>query len=88
MNGDAPDPIEPDALSRLKLTQALSRAKYAIAWERGWPILARLLTVIGLFLVVSWAGLWLSLPFFGRAIGIVVFIVAAVAAALPIEPEH
>jgi uncharacterized protein (TIGR02302 family) len=83
LNGDTPDPIGPDALSRLKLTQALGRAKYAIAWERGWPILARLLTVIGLFLVVSWAGLWLSLPFFGRAIGIVVFVAALVAALWP-----
>jgi uncharacterized protein (TIGR02302 family) len=78
-----PDPIGPDALARLKLAQALGRAKYAIAWERGWPILARLLTVIGLFLVVSWAGLWLSLPFLARAIGIVVFIAAAVAALWP-----
>ena len=83
MNGDTPDPIGPDALSRLKLTQALSRAKYAIAWERGWPILARLLTVIGLFLVVSWAGLWLSLPFLARAIGMLVFAAAGVAALWP-----
>jgi uncharacterized protein (TIGR02302 family) len=83
LNGDIPDPIEPDALARLKLTQALSRAKYAIAWERGWPVLARLLTVIGLFLVVSWAGLWLSLPFLGRAIGIVLFVAAGVAALWP-----
>jgi uncharacterized protein (TIGR02302 family) len=83
LNGDTPDPIEPDALARLKLTQALSRAKYAIAWERGWPVLARLLTVIGLFLVVSWAGLWLSLPFLGRAIGIVLFVAAGVAALWP-----
>jgi uncharacterized protein (TIGR02302 family) len=83
LNGDIPDPIEPDALARLKLTQALARAKYAIAWERGWPVLARLLTVIGLFLVVSWAGLWLSLPFLGRAIGIVLFVAAGVAALWP-----
>src|SRR5690348_14918046 len=83
LNGDTPDPIESDALARLKLTQALARAKYAIAWERGWPVLARLLTVIGLFLVVSWAGLWLSLPFLGRAIGIVLFVAAGVAALWP-----
>ena len=73
MNGATPDPTEPardpDAVSRLQLTQALQRAKYAIAWERGWPHLARLLTVVGLFLVVSWAGLWLALPFVARAIG-------------------
>ena len=62
-----------DAVSRLKLAQALQRAKYAIAWERSWPHLARLLTVIGLFLVVSWAGLWLALPFIARAIGLGLF---------------
>src|ERR1700676_1568715 len=53
--------------------QALQRSKYAIAWERSWPHLARLLTVIGLFLVVSWAGLWLAPPFFPPAIRLFLF---------------
>ena len=74
MSGATPDPLGPsrenDGLARLKLSEALQRAKFAIAWERVWPPLARLLTVIGLFLVVSWAGLWLALPFLARAIGI------------------
>ena len=83
MNGPPPLPSESDALARLKLTQALNRAKYAIAWERGWPILARLLTVIGLFLALSWAGLWLSLPFLARIIGVVLFVVAIGAALWP-----
>ena len=55
MSGATPDPSEPardpDATARLQLTQALQRAQYAIAWERVWPHLARLLTVAGLFLV-------------------------------------
>ncbi|HXO71328.1 MAG TPA: DUF4175 family protein, partial [Bradyrhizobium sp.] len=63
MNGATPDPTKPasdsETVSRLRLTQALQRAKIAIAWERSWPHLARLLTVGGLFLVASWAGLWL-----------------------------
>ena len=88
MNGVTPDPSDPirdgDALSRLKLAQALDRAIYAIAWERAWPNLARLLTVIGLFLVVSWAGLWLSLPFVARAIGLVIFAGIAIAALFPL----
>ncbi|MCK1716197.1 TIGR02302 family protein [Bradyrhizobium sp. 141] len=88
MNGVTPDPSDPirnsDALSRLKLAQALDRAIYAIAWERAWPNLARLLTVVGLFLVVSWAGLWLALPFIARAIGLVVFAAMAVAVLLPL----
>jgi len=88
LNGVTPDPSDPirdgDALSRLKLAQALDRAIYAIAWERAWPNLARLLTVIGLFLVVSWAGLWLSLPFVARAIGLVIFAGIAIAALFPL----
>ena len=82
---DPSEPLrDPDAVSRLKLTQALQRAKYAIAWERSWPHLARLLTVIGLFLVVSWAGLWLALPFLARAAGLFLFVVLALGAAFPL----
>jgi uncharacterized protein (TIGR02302 family) len=68
----------------LKLAQALQRARYAIAWERSWPHLARLLTVIGLFLVLSWAGLWLALPFVARAIGLGLFTFAALGAIFPL----
>src|SRR5882724_1069999 len=74
----------PAALSRLKLTQALQRAKYAIAWERSWPHLARLLTIIGLFLVVSWVGLWLALPFVARAAGLGLFVLSALWALFPL----
>ena len=88
MKDVTPDPTEParesDSVARLQLTQALQRAQYAIAWERGWPILARLLTVIGLFLVVSWAGLWLALPFLARVVGIVLFVALALGALFPL----
>jgi hypothetical protein len=66
------------------LVQALQRAKYAIAWERSWPHFARLLTVAGLFLAVSWAGLWLALPFVARAIGLGVFVLLALGALFPL----
>jgi uncharacterized protein (TIGR02302 family) len=88
LNGATPDPSapvrDPDAVSRLQLTRALQRAKYAIAWERFWPHLARLLTVVGLFLVVSWVGLWLMLPFVARAIGLGLFGLLALGALLPL----
>src|SRR3984893_5621616 len=88
LSGPTPDPSEPardpDAVSRLQLGQALQRAKYAIAWERGWPHLARLLTLAGLFLVVSWAGLWLALPFIARAVGLGLFGLAALGALFPL----
>ena len=82
---DLPEPARtPDATARLQLTQALQRAKYAIAWERSWPHLARLLSLAGLFLVVSWAGLWLALPFVARAIGLGLFVLLALAALFPL----
>ncbi|GAC1619204.1 MAG: hypothetical protein NVS4B4_04420 [Bradyrhizobium sp.] len=88
MIGATPDPSEPprnaDAASRLQLTKAVQRAKYAIAWERSWPHLARLLSIAGLFLVASWAGLWLALPFVGRAIGLGLFVIVALGALLPL----
>jgi uncharacterized protein (TIGR02302 family) len=86
LSGATPDPFEPresDAFARLRLGEALQRAKYAIAWERAWPSLARLLTVAGLFLVVSWVGLWLALPFVARVIGIAVFVLLALVAIWP-----
>jgi Domain of unknown function (DUF4175) len=89
LSGASPDPSEhpvrePDAIARLHLTQALQRAQCAVGWERAWPHLARLLTVIGLFLVVSWAGLWLALPFMARVIGTALFLVAALGALFPL----
>jgi uncharacterized protein (TIGR02302 family) len=88
VNGWTPDPTrppgEPEAAFRLHLTQALQRAKFAIAWERSWPVLARLLTLAGLFLVASWAGLWLILPPLGRAGGLAVFAALALAALFPL----
>jgi len=71
-------------MSGLQLTQALRRARWAIAWERGWPHLARLLSVGGLFLAVSWAGVWLALPTVGRIAGLAVFALLILAVMLPL----
>jgi uncharacterized protein (TIGR02302 family) len=76
-------PETPDA-AQLQLTQALQRARWAIAWERSWPHLGRLLSVIGLFLVASWAGLWLALPSVARAVGLALFAIAALATLVPL----
>ncbi len=92
MSGPTPVSPEPernsDAVSRLRIAQALQRAGFAIAWERSWPHLARFLTVAGLFLVASWAGLWMILPFAARAIGLGIFTVLALAALSPLFRFH
>ena len=47
---------------RALLARALKRARGSLLWERLWPALAALATALGLFLALSWAGLWLVLP--------------------------
>jgi uncharacterized protein (TIGR02302 family) len=66
------------------LEGALRRARWVVFWERLWPALASLATATGLFLAVSWLGLWLWLPPLGRAIGLGVFVILTTAAAVPL----
>jgi uncharacterized protein (TIGR02302 family) len=56
----------------------------ALLWERLWPALAAPATAVGLFLAVSWLGLWLWLPPSGRALGVGLFFLLAAAATLPL----
>jgi uncharacterized protein DUF4175 len=62
------------------LTRALGRARWTIFWERLWPAVATIATVVGLFLALSWLGLWLWLPPIGRAIGVGMFFLLTAAA--------
>jgi uncharacterized protein (TIGR02302 family) len=61
----------------------LRRARWTIFWEQLWPTLARLATVVGLFITVSWLGVWLWLPPLARAAGLAAFAVLALAAIVP-----
>jgi uncharacterized protein (TIGR02302 family) len=66
------------------LARALRRAWWTILWERLWPALASLAVAIGIFLAVSWAGLWLWLPPLGRAVALFVLVVLIAVAAVPL----
>jgi uncharacterized protein (TIGR02302 family) len=66
------------------LSRALTRAWWAVLWERLWPPLATLATAIGTFLIVSWAGLWLTLPPIWRAVGVGLFGLIVLASAVPL----
>jgi uncharacterized protein (TIGR02302 family) len=66
------------------LTRVLSHARWVVFWERLWPPLAAIATVAGLFLALSWLGLWLWLPSFGRATGLLVFVALLGVAAWPL----
>jgi uncharacterized protein (TIGR02302 family) len=86
---DRPDsaaagPAQPDKAGDAMLARALGRARWTILWERLWPVLASLATVLGLFLAVSWLGLWLWLPPIARAIGLGLFFLLTAAAVAPL----
>src|SRR3954468_3058488 len=74
------------------LARALSRAWWALLWERSWPRLATVATALGIFLILSWAGLWFALPPIGRAIGLVLAGLVILASAIPLArlrlPTH
>jgi uncharacterized protein (TIGR02302 family) len=73
----------PDPAARSLLQAAVRRARLTIFWERLWPALAALSTAVGLFLSLSWLGLWLWLPPLGRTVLLIAFAVVAVAAIMP-----
>jgi uncharacterized protein (TIGR02302 family) len=79
----SPEQRTADPAAKTFLAAAVRRARFVIFWERLWPALATLLTAIGLFLAVSWLGLWLWLPPLGRAVGLIAVVVAVVAAVMP-----
>ena len=70
--------------TRLLLARALRRARGSLLWERLWPAIASVAIVLGLFLAFSWAGLWLMLPPLARAIGLVIFGLLLIVAAVPL----
>ncbi len=56
-----------------RLERLAVRAGLAIGWERLWPGLATILTIIAVFLAVSFLGLWLETPRWARIGGVLVF---------------
>ena len=78
----APEPRRADP-SRALLDAALRKARWTILWERVWPGLAAVMTAVGLFLALSWLGLWLWLPPLGRAAALIVFAAVTVTAFVP-----
>ncbi len=72
------DPRAPQARPERTATEkTLARlvllAKAADGWERLWRGIVPPLIVIGLFLCVSWLGLWLGVPHLARAVGVSLF---------------
>src|SRR4030095_14015555 len=66
------------------LARALRRARWTIFWERLWPALTSIATLIGVFLAVSSPGVWVLRPPTARAIGLGIFFLLTAAAFAPL----
>ncbi len=55
-----------EAEARQRIDGAVSRARWTLGFERLWPHLVPLLSLGGLFLILSWLGLWPLLPDIAR----------------------
>ena len=80
-DNELPSGVVREALAALSV--AVSRARQALLWESVWPVLAALLCAAGIFLSLSWAGLWISLPPYGRIIGVALFALLLIAVLVP-----
>jgi len=83
VSATTPEQRPADVAARTLVAAAVRRARWTIFWEQLWPGLAALATTIGLFLSLSWLGLWLYLPPLGRTVVLIAFAVLVVAAAVP-----
>ncbi|GBD49154.1 TIGR02302 family protein [Methylopila sp. Yamaguchi] len=81
MNETQPDPR--GARGAL-IDRLVRRARLAFVWEGVWPALAAAITVVALFLSLSWFGLWDALPPLGRMAGVALFALAGLAALAPL----
>ena len=68
-----------------RLRRLRRRAAGVLLWEHIWRGLLPPLCVLGLFLVVSWTGLWLGLPHGARLAGVLLFALAFLAALWPLR---
>lgn len=73
----SPTPETPPGSRRDPLIERLIlRARAALVWERLWRAMAPALGILGLFLLVSFLGLWQITPRFGRMAGVGAFVLA------------
>ena len=64
------------ALIRSRLDRLVRQSRRALFIERLWRALLPVLVVLGLFVGVSWLGLWLVLPAWAGPLGLLVFAAA------------
>lgn len=73
--GPASSPARTDDLEK-RLKRLVTHARWSLWWEEAWPRLWVPLSIVCLFLTLSWFGLWLDATPFWRSTGLALFAAA------------
>ena len=73
------------ATANPRLEWLAAKARAILLFERVWRIVVPPLIVIGLFICVSWTGLWLDAPHWGRGLGVLALALGIVLSLLPLR---
>ncbi len=68
-----PQRTAPESTPAAALARKVDATRNVMLWERAWPAMVAPAAIIALFLAVSWFGLWLDMPRWGRAFGVLLF---------------
>jgi len=78
---ETPGPDERRSFIKARLEGLVRHSRLALFLERLWRALLPVLVIVGLFVGLSWLGLWLMLPAWAGPLGVIGFVAAAVWAA-------
>lgn len=68
-----------------KLSRLILQSRLALFWEAFWPLFVPVLVVSGLYVGLSWTGLWLFLPVWLRVIALALFAAVFIRTLLPLR---
>ncbi len=86
-NETAPAPAS-GAAANPRLEKLVARARGLLLFERSWRLLVPPLIVVGLFVCLSWTGVWLETPHWLRAVGVGLFALALGLSLIPLRYFH
>src|ERR1700730_17254619 len=81
-------PPRGEATANPRLERLAAKARAILLFELAWRLLLPPLIVAGIFVCVSWTGLWLGAPHWARALGVLALALGVVTALLPLPAFH
>lgn len=81
---EGPNPSPAQSTLSKRFGRLISHARWSLWWEEAWPRLWLPLAIVGLFLTLSWFGLWLDAPPFWRSVGLGLFTAALLLSLWPL----